>query len=143
MNLGQRITALRNKKGKTQDQMAEMLGVKRARYNAWENGISNPDYEHLTALAKLHHVTTDFLLGLPHNENNLLLTSEMYADGYTDESVLAELEENLNKIHNKNAQNDEHTIAANHDGENWTEEELNEIKRFKEFIKAKRDNKDE
>ncbi|MBU5212465.1 helix-turn-helix domain-containing protein [Heyndrickxia oleronia] len=33
------------------------------------------------------------------------------------------------------------TIAAHHDGEEWTEEELNEIERFKEFVKSKRTNK--
>lgn len=95
MNLGQRLTALRSKKHLTQDQIAEILGVKRARYNAWENSISNPDYEYLAALAKFHHVTVDFLLGLPHKENSMLLTADMYADGYTDESVLQELEEEL------------------------------------------------
>ncbi|MFE1631246.1 helix-turn-helix domain-containing protein [Brevibacillus reuszeri] len=30
------------------------------------------------------------------------------------------------------------TIAAHHDGEDWTEEELAEIERFKEFVKLKR-----
>lgn len=30
------------------------------------------------------------------------------------------------------------TIAAHHDGEDWTEEELEEIERFKEFVRSKR-----
>lgn len=30
------------------------------------------------------------------------------------------------------------TIAAHHDGEEWSEEELEEIKIFKEFVKSKR-----
>jgi len=30
------------------------------------------------------------------------------------------------------------TVAAHHDGEDWTEEELQEIERFKEFIRSKR-----
>ncbi|MBQ6448567.1 MAG: helix-turn-helix transcriptional regulator [Bacillus sp. (in: Bacteria)] len=30
------------------------------------------------------------------------------------------------------------TIAAHHDGEEWTEEELEEIERFKQFVKARR-----
>lgn len=30
------------------------------------------------------------------------------------------------------------TIAAHHDGEEWTEEELEEIERFKEFVRLKR-----
>lgn len=34
---------------------------------------------------------------------------------------------------------DEDTIAAHHDGDKWTEEELEEIERFKEFVRTKRD----
>lgn len=34
------------------------------------------------------------------------------------------------------------TIAAHHDGEEWTEEELEEIERFKEFVKMKRQKKE-
>ncbi|WP_309419319.1 XRE family transcriptional regulator, partial [Bacillus paranthracis] len=30
------------------------------------------------------------------------------------------------------------TIAAHHDGEEWTEEELVEIERFKEFVRSRR-----
>lgn len=98
MKLGQRIAALRNRKHLTQEQMAEALGVKRARYNAWENGISNPDHEMLVALAKFHRVTVDFLLGLPHSEDTLLLSADDYADGYTDESYLEDLEKDLERI---------------------------------------------
>jgi transcriptional regulator with XRE-family HTH domain len=36
-----------------------------------------------------------------------------------------------------------HTIAAHHDGEAWTEEELEEIERFKEFVKSRRQQKGE
>lgn len=34
--------------------------------------------------------------------------------------------------------NEIETIAAHHDGEDWTDEELDEIERFKNFVKAKR-----
>jgi transcriptional regulator with XRE-family HTH domain len=33
---------------------------------------------------------------------------------------------------------EESTIAAHHDGEEWTEEELEEIERFKEFLRMKK-----
>lgn len=33
------------------------------------------------------------------------------------------------------------TIAAHHDGEDWTEEELEEIERFKAFVRMKREQK--
>jgi len=32
------------------------------------------------------------------------------------------------------------TIAAHHEGKDWTEEELEEIERFKEFVKMRRSN---
>lgn len=97
MTLGQRIAALRKRRGLTQDQIAEALGVKRARYNAWENGISKPDHIMLAKIAQFHGVTVDFLLGLPHPEGKLMLTDDMYADGYTDESFFEELELELQR----------------------------------------------
>lgn len=97
MTLGQRISALRRRRHLTQDQMAEALGVKRARYNAWENGISHPDHIMLAKIAKFHGVTVDFLLGLPHPEGKLMLTDDLYADGYTDETFFEELELELQR----------------------------------------------
>ncbi len=37
-----------------------------------------------------------------------------------------------------NENRDIETIAAHHDGEEWTEEELEEIEKFKEFVRSKR-----
>lgn len=34
------------------------------------------------------------------------------------------------------------TIAAHHDGEEWTEEELKDIEKFKEFVKSRRAKED-
>ncbi|GIP61995.1 hypothetical protein J32TS6_05500 [Virgibacillus pantothenticus] len=31
------------------------------------------------------------------------------------------------------------TIAAHHDGDEWTEEELKEIEKFKEYLRSKRE----
>ncbi|GEO27057.1 hypothetical protein AAC03nite_28420 [Alicyclobacillus acidoterrestris] len=88
--------------------MADALGVKRPRYNAWENNISNPDHKMLAKIAQFHHVTTDFLLGLPHPEGIHLLTEDMYADGYTDESFFDDLERQLEKeLENKDEVNEE------------------------------------
>lgn len=38
----------------------------------------------------------------------------------------------------ENADNEIHTIAAHHDGEEWTEEELQAIEEFKQFVLSKR-----
>lgn len=49
----------------------------------------------------------------------------------------------LGRTDQKNTPNDYEiqTIAAHHDGDEWTEEELEEIERFKEFVRMKRGNK--
>jgi hypothetical protein len=38
----------------------------------------------------------------------------------------------------ENAEYEIKTLAAHHDGQQWTEEELEEIARFKEFVKMRR-----
>ncbi|WP_274652559.1 helix-turn-helix domain-containing protein [Paenibacillus humicola] len=94
MQLGQRIAALRKRKHLTQDQLAEALGVKRARYNAWENGISNPDHTMLAAIAKYHQVSVDYLLDLsPQEELAPKLTAREERDIAADlERMIDELE---------------------------------------------------
>lgn len=45
--------------------------------------------------------------------------------------------EELEKI--DSSDEDVETIAAHHEGEDWTEEELKEIEEFKKYIRSKRD----
>lgn len=60
--ISERIRLLRGKE--TQENIATILDVKRARYNAWEHGLSEPSADMLINIAKHFNVTTDFLLGL-------------------------------------------------------------------------------
>ncbi len=48
----------------------------------------------------------------------------------------------LGRINVKNPYEPE-TIAARHDGEEFTEEELEDIEKFKEFVKMRREQKDD
>lgn len=63
MKIGKILTDLRKKRGLTQDQMADILDVKRARYNSWENDIAKPNIEMLNRIADFHGVETDYILG--------------------------------------------------------------------------------
>lgn len=70
--LGRRLKQLRE--NKTQDEVATVIGISRARYSHYETGRSEPDNEVLQALAKYYAVTVDFLLGLdktPKNESTV------------------------------------------------------------------------
>ncbi|MBS4538182.1 helix-turn-helix transcriptional regulator [Clostridium sp. D2Q-11] len=44
----------------------------------------------------------------------------------------------IDELERMSTQDDISTIAAHHDGDDFTEEELEEIKNFKEFIKSRR-----
>jgi len=52
--------------------------------------------------------------------------------------TVEQLEEMANRL---DKGDDIQTIAAHHEGEEWTEEELAEIERFKEFVRMKRKQK--
>lgn len=61
--LGNKLKQLRISKNKTQQQVADYLGITRAAYSHFENNRNDPDKETLVKLAILFDVTTDFLLG--------------------------------------------------------------------------------
>lgn len=69
MNISQRLSELRQKRGLTQAQIAEQLGVKRARYNAWEQAISQPDLDMTKKIATFYNVSIDYLTGFTEMKN--------------------------------------------------------------------------
>lgn len=58
------IKKLREEAGYSQAQLAKKLDVTRSSVNAWEMGLSTPTTHYVVALAKLFHVSTDYMLGL-------------------------------------------------------------------------------
>lgn len=67
--LSTRLTSLRKAKKKTQQEMADFLGITRPAYTAYEIGNRHPDYDTLKKLANYFDVTTDYLLGRTDNPN--------------------------------------------------------------------------
>ncbi|GGD95110.1 helix-turn-helix domain-containing protein [Paenibacillus nasutitermitis] len=63
MSMGSMLIRLREEKGLTQADVAAKLGIKRARYNAWEHDIAKPRVAMLNQLANFYGVNPDFLLG--------------------------------------------------------------------------------
>lgn len=99
MSLNDELKMARKAKGLTQDDVAKALGAKNTTISNWENGVSRPDVDSLSALCKLYGVTPNDILEYDYEPE---------------------------------------TIAAHHDGEDWTEEELEEIENFKKYVKSKR-----
>lgn len=75
-----RIKQLREQAGYSQAQLAKRLDVTRSSVNAWEMGLSMPTTQYVVTLAKLFHVSADYLLGLTASSSIML-------DGYTQEEI--------------------------------------------------------
>ncbi|PIJ95604.1 helix-turn-helix domain-containing protein [Lysinibacillus sphaericus] len=58
-----RLKQLRKSRNKTQQEVADYIGITRPAYTAYEQGVRNPDYETLLKVADYYSVTTDYLLG--------------------------------------------------------------------------------
>lgn len=63
MSLGSRIRDLRNKKGKTQQQMADALKMGRSNFGHIENDRVTPTSDDLQIIADILETSTDYLLG--------------------------------------------------------------------------------
>ena len=55
------IYALRRKKGLSQEQLAEKVGVSRQAVSKWEGGLATPELEKLIALSECFGITVDEL----------------------------------------------------------------------------------
>ncbi len=59
----ERLKELRLKKGLTQTELGEKVGVKQNTFTNWENGKREPNFENLIKLADLLEVSLDWLFG--------------------------------------------------------------------------------
>ena len=60
--IGQRIKELRESKGLTQSQLAELLSFSDKAISKWEKGGNEPDLKTLVEMSKIFNVTLDYLL---------------------------------------------------------------------------------
>lgn len=61
MSIGERIVQLRNDKGVSQGQLAQILGVSHQAISKWENDQSSPDTLHLIKLADVLDTEVEYL----------------------------------------------------------------------------------
>lgn len=66
--LSDNLIFLRNIRGLTQEQVAEVIGISRQSYAKWEQGETYPDIDKCDTLAKFYGVTIDSLI---HQDNKV------------------------------------------------------------------------
>ncbi len=64
VNFGERLKKLRVERKLTQIQLAQMIGVAVSAISSYEVGNRYPSYDVLISIARIFHVSTDYLLGL-------------------------------------------------------------------------------
>lgn len=62
VNPANQIQFLRKKKGLSQEELADKLGVSRQAVSKWESRQSLPDLDNIIAISNFFDVTTDYLL---------------------------------------------------------------------------------
>lgn len=113
--LTERIKTRRLQLGLTLADIAEYLGVAESTVQRYESG----------ATTRIGYITMEKL-------SAVLKTTPAYLMGWEDtDNSLPDIRTDI------------HTIAAHHESEDWTEEELAEIEKFKEFVRSKRKQSDE
>lgn len=66
----ERLIELRKEDRKTQEEMANILNVKRSTYGAYERGTILPPYDKIESIAKYFDVSVDYLMGNTNNKNS-------------------------------------------------------------------------
>ena len=66
----ERLIELRKEDRKTQEEMANILNIKRSTYGAYERGQILPPYDKIESIAKYFNVSVDYLMGNTNNKNS-------------------------------------------------------------------------
>lgn len=146
MNIGERIKKRRKELEMTADELADMIGKSRATVYRYENGdIEDMPITVIEPLAEALQTTPDYLMGWDDDPNDYdsdcfgevdarLFDGDVKKQLAFQEAVDKDaMSEYLDPISNQPK-----TIAAHFDGSEYTEDELEEIKQFAEFVRNKR-----
>ncbi len=63
LNIGRILIENRHKRGVTQDELANYMGVSKASVSKWENAVTYPDITILPKLAAFFNISIDELMG--------------------------------------------------------------------------------
>ena len=69
VNMGEKLKSLRIEKKLTQKQVADRIGLAISAVSSYDSGKRYPSYDVLAKLARIFHVSTDYLLGMTDTRN--------------------------------------------------------------------------
>lgn len=93
MNIGERLTKLREEKGYMQRDVAEHLGIAPNTLSGYERNLRNPDSDTLVKLANYYNVSVDFIVGAKELDNIYLsLAKEAEKNGIHPDDIMLAIE---------------------------------------------------
>ena len=139
MPTGEKIKEIRKKRGLTQKQLGDLCGMADSAIRRYENGRANPKIETLRKIADALEVNVTELL----NEGDII--GSIVTDNILQPNAIkdvASCNETVKSRYSKYLEKNVNTIAAHCDGEEFTDEEMEQIIKFAEFVKSKRKGSD-
>ena len=93
----ERIKQLRKKKGISQSELAEVIGVKNNTVSTWERGTRKPDFEALNLLSDYFEVSFEYILGSSDKEEARVKPTQEELDSLALSVLADELYDNVKK----------------------------------------------
>ena len=93
----ERIKQLRKKKGVSQAELAEQIGVKTNTVSTWERGTRKPDFEALNLLSNYFEVSFEYILGSSDKEEARVVPTQDELDELALSALADELYDNVKK----------------------------------------------
>ncbi len=100
VDFGTRLKELRQKSGLTQKQLAKRIWVSKATISNYELFERSPSPEIIVKLARVFHVSTDYLLGV-ENQKSMIDTSDLTVEDMAVIQSVADLLREKNKSLNR------------------------------------------
>ena len=93
----ERIKQLRKKKGISQSELAEVIGVKNNTVSTWERGTRKPDFEALNLLSNYFEVSFEYILGSSDKEEARVKPTQNELDQLALSALADDLYDNMKK----------------------------------------------
>ena len=93
----ERIKQLRKKKGISQSELAELIGVKNNTVSTWERGTRKPDFEALNLLSDYFEVSFEYILGSSDKEEARVKPTQDELDELALSALADELYDHVKK----------------------------------------------
>ena len=88
---------LRKKKGISQSELAELIGVKNNTVSTWERGTRKPDFEALNLLSNYFEVSFEYILGSSDKEEARVKPTQDELDQLALSALADDLYDNMKK----------------------------------------------